>query len=112
MGRYACTYISMKLFLFIDDEEFAASTRRKTGAARKQNEFGETALHQAAKRGNIERLRQLVNEDAACVRICDHSGWLPIHDAANEGYYDSVEILLGILYFLIYFFCVNITLIL
>lgn len=69
-------------------------TLRKRGCiAIKRNEKGETQLHRACITGNLTLARRLIDQGHA-VNIRDHAGWLPLHEAANHGFRDIVELLL------------------
>lgn len=58
-----------------------------------KNEKGETQLHRASISGNIQQARRLLDQGHP-VNLRDHCGWLPLHEAANHGYKEIVELLL------------------
>lgn len=58
-----------------------------------KNEKGETQLHRACITGNLNQARRLIDQGHP-VNLRDHAGWLPIHEAANHGFKEIVEILL------------------
>ncbi|XP_076306308.1 tonsoku-like protein [Tachypleus tridentatus] len=65
--------------------------RRKVEA--KVNEVGETPLHRACIRGNLNIVKSLI-ERGHPVNPRDYCGWLPIHEASNHNHYDIVEYLI------------------
>ena len=48
------------------------------------NKYGESPLHVAVKRGDLDKVRSLLLEGAD-VNSKDHAGWRPIHEAMREG---------------------------
>ena len=50
------------------------------------NKYGESPLHVAVKRGDIDKVRSLLL-DGVDVNSKDHAGWRPIHEAMREGEY-------------------------
>uniref|UniRef100_A0A915CR32 Peptidase S1 domain-containing protein n=1 Tax=Ditylenchus dipsaci TaxID=166011 RepID=A0A915CR32_9BILA len=54
---------------------------------------GETQLHIAAQKRDIELSRKLV-EDGANINSADNAGWTPLHEACAYGYYDLAELLI------------------
>lgn len=59
----------------------------------KANRKGETLLHIACVKPNIDTVRSLL-EAGANPNTKDHSNWLPLHEAASFGYYEICELLL------------------
>lgn len=49
------------------------------------DEYGRTALHRAAYRGSIERLKQLITTDGMNINATDKDGMTPMHWAAEQG---------------------------
>lgn len=85
-----------------NDEEMSKPTTaadqprvlRKRGCiATKRNEKGETQLHRACITGNTSMVRRLI-EQGHSVHVRDNAGWLPLHEAANHGFKEIVELLL------------------
>lgn len=69
-------------------------TLRKRNVIRvTKNEKGETQLHRACITGNLAQVRRLIDQGHP-VNVRDHAGWLPIHEAANHGFRDIVEVLI------------------
>ncbi|KAK7077238.1 hypothetical protein SK128_015394 [Halocaridina rubra] len=78
-----------------DHENFDRSQQprqRKTLAVRR-NEKGETALHKACIAGNLSMVKRLLKQGHP-VNPRDNCGWLPLHEAANHGFCDIVNVLL------------------
>jgi hypothetical protein len=61
----------------------------------KKNDVGETMVHKAAIKGDVEKVRELL-EDNAYVNTTDNNGWTPLHEACNHGHEDIVKLLLTI----------------
>ena len=60
----------------------------------KRNQYGETDLHIASRKGDVGRLRDLLSTNPQFVNEQDHSGYTPLHEAANHGHSDCVKLLL------------------
>ncbi|KAF5895618.1 ankyrin repeat domain-containing protein 11 isoform X1, partial [Clarias magur] len=69
----------------------ASKTKDKVN---KRNERGETRLHRAAIRGEVRRIKELINEGAD-VNVKDFAGWTALHEACNRGYYEVAKQLLA-----------------
>jgi len=54
----------------------------------------QTQAHVAAASGDVERLKELLEEDEELVDREDENGWTPIHEAANGGHMGAVELLI------------------
>ncbi|KAL5293261.1 TONSL family protein [Megaselia abdita] len=68
--------------------------RRKTTAFTvKKNLKGETQLHKACIEGNLPLAKKLI-EQGHTINVRDHAGWLPLHEACNNGFCEIVELLL------------------
>lgn len=59
----------------------------------KKNDKGESQLHRACIAGNLAMARRLIDQGHP-VNVRDHAGWLPLHEAANHGFTEIVELLL------------------
>eukprot|EP00797_Seminavis_robusta_P025089 Sro432_g141620.1 ANK (247) ;mRNA; r:17314-18054 len=64
------------------------------------NQFGETVVHLAVRRGTPEMLRFLLTEAGVSMRVCCDYGRTPLHDAAwslaaSTGTLEKMELLLG-----------------
>jgi len=59
----------------------------------KKNKKGETPLHTAAGKGDLETVRKLL-EEGASPNTWDHAGWTPLHEAAGYGNLPLVTMLL------------------
>lgn len=58
----------------------------------KRNRKGETPLHLAAIKGEVEAVRELL-EQGADPNLKDNAGWTPLHEACNHGYLGVAEML-------------------
>eukprot|EP00038_Savillea_parva_P007305 m.169169 g.169169 ORF g.169169 m.169169 type:complete len:216 (-) comp13065_c0_seq1:236-883(-) len=58
----------------------------------KTKQWGNTALHRAAAKGNAEILQMLLNAGAK-PSAANENGWTPLHDAAFNGHTECVELL-------------------
>ena len=76
-----------------EDENFESHTNASDKLRVKFNQFGETDLHIAAAKGNLQRVKYLV-KGGHPVNVRDHSGWLPLHEACNHGMIDVVRYLI------------------
>ncbi|XP_053390482.1 tonsoku-like protein, partial [Mercenaria mercenaria] len=82
-----------------EDEEMVVKTVRmarrngKRVKEQKRNDFGETPLHRACIKGELQKVKQLIAEGHP-VNVQDNSGWIPLHEAANNNWYDITEYLL------------------
>ncbi|KAJ0070092.1 hypothetical protein NL108_002414, partial [Boleophthalmus pectinirostris] len=61
-------------------------------AVMKRNHKGETPLHIAAIKGDVEAVKELL-EQGADPNLKDNAGWTPLHEACNLGHLTVVEIL-------------------
>ncbi|CAL8296665.1 unnamed protein product [Gadus morhua 'NCC'] len=59
------------------------------------NAAGETCLHRACKRNQVETVRHILSLPGVDVNVKDHVGWTPLHEACNHGSKASVEALLA-----------------
>uniref|UniRef100_A0A3P9LZV7 SMC5-SMC6 complex localization factor 1 n=2 Tax=Oryzias latipes TaxID=8090 RepID=A0A3P9LZV7_ORYLA len=60
----------------------------------KVNAAGETLLHRACKRNQVEKLLQILALPGTDVNVRDHAGWTPLHEACNHGSTECVKVLL------------------
>ncbi|XP_043096723.1 SMC5-SMC6 complex localization factor protein 1 isoform X2 [Puntigrus tetrazona] len=58
------------------------------------NAAGETLLHRACKRNQVEKLLRSLSVPGTDVNIKDHAGWTPLHEACNHGSTECVKALL------------------
>ncbi|KAG7501665.1 BRCA1-associated RING domain protein 1 [Solea senegalensis] len=70
--------------------------RPSTGspAVMKRNHKGETLLHLAAIKGDVEAVKQLLDQGAD-PNLKDNAGWTPLHEACNLGHIAVVEALIS-----------------
>nr|XP_057925701.1 SMC5-SMC6 complex localization factor protein 1 isoform X2 [Doryrhamphus excisus] len=59
------------------------------------NAAGETLLHRACKRNQVETVLQILALPGTDVNVKDHAGWTPLHEACNHGSTACVEALLS-----------------
>ncbi|XP_034042009.1 BRCA1-associated RING domain protein 1 isoform X1 [Thalassophryne amazonica] len=63
-------------------------------AVTKRNHKGETLLHLAAIKGDIDAVKELL-EQGADPNLKDNAGWTPLHEACNLGHLAVVEVLIS-----------------
>lgn len=68
-------------------------SNRGSPAYMKRNHKGETPLHLAAIKGDVEEVRKLLAQGAD-PNLKDNAGWTPLHEACNLGHLGVVEELL------------------
>ncbi|XP_072770509.1 BRCA1-associated RING domain protein 1 [Nerophis lumbriciformis] len=61
---------------------------------KKKNHKGETPLHLAAIKGDVEAVQKLL-EQGADPNLKDNAGWTPLHEACNLGHVAVVQVLLS-----------------
>lgn len=80
----------------IDEEETRetkrTSSRNRTANKIKRNAKGETQLHTACIAGNVASVKRLLDAGHP-LNVRDHAGWLPLHEAANHGFFEVVALL-------------------
>jgi ankyrin repeat protein len=54
----------------------------------------QTELHFAAMRGDLDRMRALLQTHPDWVRVSDENQWQPLHEAARRGCVESIQLLL------------------
>ncbi|XP_022687854.1 BRCA1-associated RING domain protein 1-like isoform X1 [Varroa jacobsoni] len=59
----------------------------------KKNRLGETPLHVACKKGNLERVKELLTQGAT-PNTQDNAGWSPLHEVAQTGNIDIARLLI------------------
>lgn len=73
------------------DEVMMIGRRKRKGASKfKQNEVGDTPLHEACIKGDLKRVKSLISQGHE-VNPRDNAGWIPLHEACNHGHYSIVE---------------------
>ncbi|KAM4561976.1 BRCA1-associated RING domain protein 1 [Fundulus diaphanus] len=63
-------------------------------AVMKRNHKGETLLHLAAIKGDVDSVKELLDQGAD-PNLKDHAGWTPLHEACNLGHLAAVEVLVS-----------------
>ncbi|KAM9744018.1 SMC5-SMC6 complex localization factor protein 1 isoform 1-T2 [Menidia menidia] len=58
------------------------------------NAAGETLLHRACKKNQVETVLHILTLPGTDVNVKDHAGWTPMHEACNHGSTECVEALL------------------
>ena len=77
-----------------DDQVIMVGRRRANQASKfKQNEVGDTPLHEAAIRGDLRRVRSLIAQGHE-INPRDNAGWIPLHEACNHGHFEVAEVLI------------------
>ncbi|KAK2839660.1 hypothetical protein Q5P01_013400 [Channa striata] len=61
-------------------------------AVMKRNHKGETLLHLAAIKGDVEAVKELLDQGAD-PNLKDNAGWTPLHEACNLGHLEVVQLL-------------------
>lgn len=56
---------------------------------------GSTAAHQAAKHGDFESLKEIVEIMEDVINKKDENGWTPLHEGARGGHKEVVELLVS-----------------
>ncbi|KAI4498065.1 hypothetical protein M0802_006889 [Mischocyttarus mexicanus] len=79
----------------IKSKENIGTTKRrfKRGLVVRRNEKGETQLHVACIKGNIENVEKFLAAGHPS-NVRDNCGWTPLHEAANHDYIEIAELLL------------------
>jgi len=60
----------------------------------KRNGKGETPLHRAAIRNEVDKMSEYLCVPGVDVNITDNAGWTPLHEACNHGSIECVKLLL------------------
>jgi tetratricopeptide (TPR) repeat protein len=77
-----------------NDEVLMIGRRRaKSGGKFKANEVGDTPLHEACIKGDLKRVKSLINQGHE-INPRDNAGWIPLHEACNHGHYDVAQFLI------------------
>ncbi|KAJ8262995.1 hypothetical protein COCON_G00154520 [Conger conger] len=63
-------------------------------ALNRVNAVGETLLHRACKKNQVETLLRVLPHPGTDVNVKDHAGWTPLHEACNHGSSACVRALL------------------
>ncbi|GAU95265.1 hypothetical protein RvY_06911 [Ramazzottius varieornatus] len=72
----------------------SAKESREARSVNRRDGKGETPLHVASKKGDLEAAKKLV-DDGADVNAADNAGWTPLHEAANHGREDVCRFLIS-----------------
>ncbi|XP_061924709.1 BRCA1-associated RING domain protein 1-like isoform X1 [Entelurus aequoreus] len=70
------------------------TTSGSPAVTKKKNHKGETPLHLAAIKGDVEAVQKLL-EQGADPNLKDNAGWTPLHEACNLGHEAVVQVLLS-----------------
>ncbi|KAM4731752.1 BRCA1-associated RING domain protein 1 isoform 2-T2 [Anableps anableps] len=65
-----------------------------TPAVMKRNHKGETLLHLAAIKGDVDSVKELLDQGAD-PNLKDNAGWTPLHEACNLGHLAAVKVLVA-----------------
>ncbi|XP_030761203.1 ankyrin repeat domain-containing protein 12 isoform X4 [Sitophilus oryzae] len=78
----------MALLMQMTSSSESGSRSPSSGSrSRDRNERGETPLHLAAIKGDVEQVCRLLAHRAD-PNVADFAGWTPLHEACNHGWYD------------------------
>uniref|UniRef100_A0A5S6PWS9 Bm4752, isoform c n=1 Tax=Brugia malayi TaxID=6279 RepID=A0A5S6PWS9_BRUMA len=69
-------------------------SRRRISRVHKKNERGETPLHVAARKGEHQLCKKLI-EEGAVINARDYAGWTPLHEACYHGHFKVAKLLLS-----------------
>ncbi|XP_018563626.1 ankyrin repeat domain-containing protein 12-like isoform X1 [Anoplophora glabripennis] len=69
------------------NEVGSRSPSSSSSRSRDRNERGETPLHLAAIKGDVEQVCKLLAHRAD-PNVADFAGWTPLHEACNHGWYE------------------------
>ncbi|KAG5868453.1 Ankyrin repeat domain-containing protein 12 [Gonioctena quinquepunctata] len=69
------------------NETGSRSPSSSNSRSRERNERGETPLHLAAIKGDVEQVCKLLAQRAD-PNAADFAGWTPLHEACNHGWYE------------------------
>lgn len=75
-------------------KEAARRAQRERQRLLRRNELGETPLQQAARKGQVNLVRDLLNKGAP-INARDNAGWTPLHDAVRKGSAAIVNLILA-----------------
>jgi len=56
---------------------------------------GSTEAHEAAGKGDLQRLKEIAHSDPESMHKTDGNGWKPLHEGARGGHTDVVKLLVG-----------------
>jgi len=59
-----------------------------------RNKYGETPLHQAAKKGNLSRIAECLSTPGVDINSQDYAGFTPLHEAVGANKVEAVQLLL------------------
>ena len=59
-----------------------------------RNKYGETPLHQAAKKGNLSRIAECLSTPGVDINSQDYAGFTPLHEAVDANRVEAVKLLL------------------
>ncbi|XP_031347220.1 ankyrin repeat domain-containing protein 12 isoform X3 [Photinus pyralis] len=67
--------------------QMASHSRSPSSRSKDRNERGETPLHLAAIKGDVEQVCKLLSHHAD-PNVADFAGWTPLHEACNHGWFE------------------------
>jgi prolyl 4-hydroxylase len=73
------------------NEEMKWKKSHPTGS---KSDSGQTAAHDAAKRGDVENILSIIDKKKHLVHRKDGNGWAPIHEATRNGHIEIVKTLI------------------
>ncbi len=87
-------YTPLLRALYLDKKDLAWLLLKRGADPSQANNYGEQALHLAAKQGYTTMCIRLLNRPGAKVNIQNLAGWTPLHLAVNKGREETVKTLL------------------
>lgn len=77
-----------------NNEVLMIGKRKSKGSGKfKPNEVGDTPLHEACIKGDLKRVKWLIDQGHE-VNPRDNAGWIPLHEACNHGHFEIAEYLI------------------
>ncbi|XP_017283455.1 SMC5-SMC6 complex localization factor protein 1 [Kryptolebias marmoratus] len=91
---HSCTSPGTSRMQNLLENETSSEKENTPRGLNRVNAAGETLLHRACKRNQVETVLQILALPGTDVNVKDHAGWTPLHEACNHGSTECVEALL------------------